>query len=229
MRAAIIAGALLLLTPMAAAAQDADYASRYNPDGDSGLPNYAGLRGSLAFTGKTSSNVATTPPTALRASFNTGGGGSVYIGTRLPYGFRLEFEGLYRYLPVGNVSANGTQLAASGHAHLGAGMANLFYDVPVPDFFFRPFLGAGIGGVYVADSGYDASGDYLKQNNMQFGYQFMGGAELPLSQSSRLTAMYRWLNVNGVHGACGTATALIMACKSDLNTQSIDLGLEMDM
>jgi hypothetical protein len=67
------------------------------PSWNSGLNGYVGLRGSLALNNNRVTTYApTSPPTAIRASFATGGGGSVYVGTRLPLNLRLELEGLYR-------------------------------------------------------------------------------------------------------------------------------------
>ncbi len=63
------------------------------PSWNSGLNGYVGLRGSLVLNNNRVTTYApTTPPTAIRASFATGGGGSVYVGTRLPLNLRLELE-----------------------------------------------------------------------------------------------------------------------------------------
>ena len=232
MRSAVALAGLLLLVPVAAAAQDDGYGYRYDPAGDSGLPAFAGLRGSYAFTGRASTTVPTAPPTPLRASFNTGGGGSVYAGVRLPAGFRVELEGLYRYLHVHNVNLgnNSADTAAGGHVNLGAPMVNLLLDMPVPDFPFRPFLGGGVGGAYVDMKAADGGGnDYLRTSNWHFAYQFLAGAQIPFNESSRLTAMYRWLAVDGTSGKCAAGGPAIQTCKSNINTQSVDLGLEMDM
>jgi opacity protein-like surface antigen len=231
MRGAIVLSALLLALPVAAAAQDA-YSDSYDPAGDSGMPRFAGLRGSLAFINYASTTVPAAPPSGLRAAFDNGGGGSVYVGARLPEGFRVELEGLYRYLPVRSVGVgnNNSDFVASGHVHLGAPMVNLLYELPVPEFPLRPFFGAGLGGAYVSGDVADGSGnDYLRMSNWHFAYQFMGGAEFALSQSSRLTAMYRWLQVDDVKSKCGISGAPTFTCATRLNTQSIDLGLEMDM
>ena len=179
-----------------------------------------------------STTVPAAPPSGLRASFDNGGGGSVYVGTRLPEGFRVELEALYRYLPVHsvNVGNTSTDSVAGGHAQMGAPMVNLLFELPVPDFPLRPFFGAGIGGAYIAADAADNGGnDYLRTSNWNFAYQFMGGAEIPLSQSSRFTAMYRWLQVGDVNSKCGVSGAASYACKARFNTQSLDLGLEMDM
>jgi len=228
MRSSIVLAALLLACPLAAAAQDA----QFEQADDSGLPRFAGLRGSFAFITVASTTVPATPPQGLRASFDNGGGGSVYVGTRLPAGFRVELEALYRYLPISSVNLGDitTDYIAGGHTHLGAPMLNLLYEVPVSDYPMRPFFGAGLGGAYIAADANDANGnDYLRTSNWHFAYQFMGGLEVPLSESSRATFMYRWLNVDDVKAKCSVGGASTLACKARFNTQSLDLGLEMDM
>jgi opacity protein-like surface antigen len=223
--------ALLCMGAAPAFGQTDGYGYAYQPDGDSGLSSFAGLRGSLAFSSGANSHVPTAPPTSLRASYNTGGGGSVYIGTRLPYGLRLEAEALYRDLPLQTATLGGTVTPAHGYASIAAPMANLFWDLPVPDFPFRPFIGAGIGAAYTSSDLRDPTNanTYLTSHKWAPAYQFMGGAEVPLSQSSRFTAMYRWLQIDGTPDSCGVSGAATMACRSNLNTQSIDLGLEMDL
>lgn len=110
-------------------------------------------------------------------------------------------------------------------------MVNLMWDVPFPDFPVRPFIGAGIGGAYVSADLRDPTNanTYLKSNNWGMAYQLMGGAEFPVTQSAHFTAMYRWLQLNDVGAACGTSGTATLSCKSNLNSQSSDLGLEMDI
>ena len=232
MRTGVVLAALLLVVPLTAAAQEDGAGDPSDSPWDSSLPRFAGLRGSFAFINSASTSVPATPPTGLRASFDNGGGGSVYVGARLPEGFRVELEGLYRYLPVHsvNVGNNSTDYVAGGHAHLGAPMVNLLFDFPVSDYPARPFIGAGLGGAYISADAADAAGnDYLRTSSWHFAYQFMGGLEFPMNETSRLTAMYRWLQVDDVNSKCGISGAASFACKARFNTQSLDLGLEMDL
>lgn len=228
MRSGVVLAALLLTCPVAALAQD----GQFEQAGDSGLPRFAGLRGSLAFLSMASTTVPATPPAGLRTSFDNGGGGSIYVGQRLPAGFRVELEGLYRYLPIRsvNVNNNTNDYVAGGHAHLGAPMVNLLFDLPVDPYPVRPFFGAGLGGAYIAADAADGAGnDYLRTSSWHFAYQFMAGLEAPINDTSRFTVLYRWLNVDDVNAKCGLSGAPTLACKTRFNTQSLDLGLEMDM
>jgi opacity protein-like surface antigen len=226
------AATLLLLVPLSAAAQDSGFGYRFEPGPDSDFPAFAGLRGSLAFATSVRTTVPTTPPTSLRASFNTGGGASVYIGMRLPYGFKAELEGLYRNQKLGSVAVNNVSASASGYGQMAAPMLNLYWDVPVSDFPVRPFIGAGIGYGWTETSlhsvGGVSTGAYLHSDNWRLTYDAMAGLEVPLSASSRVTAMYRWLGQNSAY-KCGTAGAGTSKCPADFNESSIDLGLEMDM
>ena len=223
---------LLALLAVPARAQDDGYGYHFeNEDGVSSVSAYAGLRGSFAFSDDSSASIPTSPATKLRTSYDNGGGGSFYVGTHLPWGLKLEFEGLYRYLPVSVAALNGVGTAGHGTTQIAAPMANLMWDLPLPDFPIRPFIGAGVGGAYVDSSINNQAGttNFLQTNSWQLAYDFMGGAEFPLGPTSRLTAMYRWLEVNGVTGLCGTSGAATLACRSDVNSQSVDLGLEMDL
>src|SRR5699024_6763547 len=156
---------------------------------------FAGLRGSLAFSGTTATTVPTAPAlTQLRASYNTGGGSSIYIGTRLPLRLKLEVEGMYRYLPFTHTALNGTATVAHGQAQLAAPMVNLRWDLPLGDFLIQPFIGGGIGAAYTALRLSDPSNTntYLQNKKWALAYDAMGGASLALSPTSRFTAMYRW-------------------------------------
>jgi opacity protein-like surface antigen len=196
-----------------------------------GIGGYVALRGSLAFSDHLNSNMPTTPATAMHAGYHVGGGGSLVAGAHLPYGFKVEFEGLYRYQPLNYVSLAGTATPAHGQAQIGAPMFNLLWDIPIPGFPLRPFVGAGVGAAYVATDIRDPANlnTYYKSDKWALAYQFMGGAEIPLSPSSRFTAMYRWLQIDSLTGACGASGPASLSCKAGINSQSVDLGLEMDL
>ena len=235
MRANVLAvAALTVLTALPALAQDDGYGYSFHEGMAPGtwpVQGFAGLRGSLAFSGTTATTVPTTTPTALRASYNTGGGSSIYIGTRLPLGLKLEVEGLWRYLPFDQVQLNGVRSVAHGQAQLAAPMLNLRWDLPVGDFLIQPFIGGGVGAAYADLKLTDPSNanTYLQNRKWALAYDAMGGAALALSPTSRFTAMYRWMRVDGLDSHCGTAGAPTFNCKTDLDSQSVDLGLEMDL
>ena len=71
---------------------------------------------------------------------------------------------------------------------------------------------------------------YLSGNRWNLAYSFMGGVAVPLSETSRVTAMYRWMQVRDAKHKCAVTGAVQSAClKNDINSLAVDLGLEMDL
>lgn len=200
-----------------------------DPTGNrSGLPRVAGLRGSFAFSGGVTPFVPTTPPSTLHAGLGYGGGGSVYLGQRLPFGLRLDLEGMYKYLPVNKLTPQGAgTTAASGSVQMAAPMVNLMWEMPVDyDLPFLPFVGVGGGAAYVWNDVKDSVGTRLShESHWSPAYSVMVGAAMPLSDSSRVSAMYRWMRLTDVGFRC-TNNAI---CKTGLSNSSVDLSFEMDM
>ena len=202
------------------------------PSWNSGLNGYAGLRGSLVLNNNRVTTYApTSPPTAIRASFATGGGGSIYVGTRLPLNLRLELEGLYRWQPLSQVSLAGVPVGGSGSTKIAAPMVNLLWDIPMPaDAFLQPFVGMGVGAAYTETNLFGGGNTYMRGNRWDLAYSFMGGIAVPLTESSRFTAMYRWMQVRNAGHKCAVAGTVQSAClKNDVNSLAVDLGVEMDL
>ncbi|MEI9889141.1 MAG: P44/Msp2 family outer membrane protein [Rhizomicrobium sp.] len=190
---------------------------------------YLGLRGSIVEGNDTHAVVAATD---LRAHPSTGVGGSLYAGTALGYGFRVEGELLYRHFTLDSLYAAGAPLPGrGGYTQIAAPMANVFWDPPIPEFIVRPFLGAGFGGAYVDSHLRSGTTQLFSADNWHFAYQLMAGVTLPLTQSSRLTGMYRYFRVQDASYTCTVpgVPPVVAACKADLTNQSIDLGLEFDI
>jgi OOP family OmpA-OmpF porin len=82
-----------------------------------------------------------------------GGVGSFGLGWRFGDGLRAEFEGSYRSAAIKSISTlrvNGALLPLSdqsGSLTTAAVMANVKYDIPIPDFGLpvRPYIGGGLG------------------------------------------------------------------------------------
>lgn len=193
---------------------------------------YVGLRGSMAFNGNRDTTWAPTAvPTAIRASYATGGGGSVYLGVYLPLNLRAELEALYRWQPLSTLSLGGVATPASGNTRIAAPFLNLFWDVPMPDDIgLQPFVGMGVGAAYVDTSLGDAANTYLRQNRWDLAYSFMAGLAMPLDETSRLTAMYRWMQVRDGGHRCATGGTVLSAClDNNIDSQSVDLGYQIDL
>jgi hypothetical protein len=203
------------------------------PSWNSGLNGYAGLRGSLALNNnRVTTYTPTAPTTALRASYATGAGGSIYVGTRLPLNLRLELEGLYRWQPLSRVSLDGVGIAgAEGSTKIAAPMVNLLWDIPMPaDFAVQPFVGMGVGAAYTETNVYSGANTYMRGNRWDLAYSFMGGIALPLSTSSRFTAMYRWMQVRDAGHKCAVSGTVQTIClNNNVNSMAVDLGYELDL
>ena len=204
---------------------------------DSGVSGFTGLRGSLAFQDSIRGNAVSTatPPVsgAVKINGKVGGGGSIYWGMHLPYGFRTELELLYRYVPLSNgevslsdgTSASG---AVGGYGHVLAPMLNAYWDIPLGDIGVQPFLGGGVGYAWnelgVNQIGTTTFASTIHNDSWNFSYDLMAGLSTPLSEGSRLTAMYRWLHEDINVPCSGTIT-----CSGAMNSHSVDLGLEFDL
>ena len=235
MRSGVVAAAFALLLPAAATAQDFGPPPPLPGEEDSafisGLPMTTGLRGSLAFSGDVHGTIPGSPPRGFEAKAQTGGGGSLYVGTRLPYNFKLEIEGLYRYLPLNKVDLGGPAIASDGHAHVAGPMINLLWEMPaMPGVPNTPVIGMGVGALYVASNPNDSIGTtYFRSTTWNLAYNFLTGAEFALNDTSRLSAMYSWLRVEDVRGKCGAFGVPTATCRPKLTTQSVDFGIEMDL
>jgi opacity protein-like surface antigen len=223
----LIAG-VFLLAGGAALAQPMD-----GPDGSGGPSGvYVGLRGSYAFSGNNLTTYApTTPMTQLRGSFASGGGGSIYAGTHLPLNLRLEVEGVYRYQPLSKVSLNGVATPASGYTETATPMMNLLWDIPMPlDAPIQPFVGMGVGAAYVETKAHGGGNTYISQSRWDPAYSFITGFAMPLDERSRVTAMYRWMQVRDAQHNCAVSGTVQSACLSNsVNSSAVDLGYEMDL
>jgi len=202
------------------------------PPHGSGLPYFTGLRGSFAFKDSATVHTAGAPVHAVNAKYDIGGGGSLYYGARLPMGLRVELEGLYRYQPLQNLRVDNVKAAGvHGNAQMAAPMINLLWELPVTDDIpIQPLVGMGAGAAYTSTNVNDGTNTYLKHKGWNLAYSFMAGANVPLSQSSRFSAMYRWMQVRDVQYGCAATGAILGGCyKTNVNSQGIDLGLEMDL
>jgi opacity protein-like surface antigen len=238
--------ALLLLSALPAAAQPIEADPNWQapppeapPPPDEAGPDwtngraYVALRGSYALNANSSTTWApTAPPTAIRASYATGGGGSLALGAHLPLNLRLELEALYRWQPISRLAVGGVPTAAGGSNRIAAPMLNLFWDVPVPDDYLglQPFVGMGVGAAYNDTNIYGGGNTYSRQSRWDLAYSFMAGLTLPMSDSSRISAMYRWMQLRDAGHKCAAGGTVQSVClDNSVSSSSVDLGLEMDL
>lgn len=227
-RKALIMGLLL------AAAAPALLASSFaQPDSDgitSGV--YAGLRGSYAANGNHVTTWAPPAPmTQLRGSLASGGGASVVVGTHLPLNLRAEVEGMYRYQSLSKFTLNGVQTAAGGHSQNAGAMLNVLWDIPMGiDAPVQPFVGMGVGAIHTDLDISSPGNTYMHQSRWEPTYSFMTGLALPLDETSRLTAMYRWMRTINTPHSCAVSGTIQTNCVSNpISSGAVDLGFEMEL
>lgn len=217
MRLTVAAALALICVSTAVSAQD-----NYS-DGRDGSNSFTGLRGSLDFDGHLSSKDGS--GNSIKADTGAGGGASIFWGWRLPYGFKTELEVLYRARPLTTATFNGTSAPIDGHANTAGPMVNLYWTPQIGDIGVRPFIGGGLGYLWnqteVKSVGGITAG---KDNSWHFGYDLMAGLSIPMSASTRLTGMYRWL-----HEDIGVNCGATVSCSAGASSSSVDLGFEMDL
>ena len=220
---------LALMAGMGTAlADETPWGYPYDPMGDSGLGGYAGLRGSLAWSDDIT---ATSGTNSTSAAQDMGYGGSFFMGKNIQIsdliGLRVEGEALFRISNARGLTVNGASIPHKGRTTLAAPMLNLYWDMPVPSFPVRPFIGGGIGAAWVNSEISSGGLNVLTSRTWNLAYQFMAGAMFPISQGSRLTAMYRMFRVDDVGMTCHSP--VYAKCKSNLSSNSVDIGFEMDI
>jgi opacity protein-like surface antigen len=215
---------LLCISGAAASAQPDDFS-----DSTSGASGMAGLRGSLAFNNTISAHDNLTPQDTVKANSHVGGGGSFYWGTRLPYGFKVELELLFRAASLDKGTVNGTTGELRGYTDMAGPMANAYWYAPVGDNLLglHPFIGGGVGYLW-NEAGLDnvagTSFPTVRDDDWRLAYNVMVGASFALNDNSRMTAMYRWLHEDiGINCNSG------IKCSGGFSSPSVDLGLEFDL
>lgn len=87
-------------------------------------------------------------------TFNTGFALNGAVGYRLPCNFRTEFEGSYFNNDFDTYQAAGsTKKKAGGTSGVTALFGNLYYDVPLGQSRFAPYVGFGVGSYKVSVQG----------------------------------------------------------------------------
>ena len=106
--------------------------------------------------------------------------------------FRPEFEIAYRRNTVDKVSGAGAG-TPTGNFDSVAFMGNLFYDFQTQSGV-TPYLGAGIGGVFIGanNAGRVFGGNLFNNQPFEFAYQGIAGLSYELSERWDLTADYRY-------------------------------------
>lgn len=183
---------------------------------------YIALRGSFAFAEDAETRISGVP---LRASLDTGWGVSGAFGNEFGP-VHLEFEGVYRGFATDRIINNGVATAAAADLALMAPMANVIVDLPLDDYMLgstvRPYIGAGIGGVYAQLHPTVGGSPLIEDDSWGFAYQFMGGVAIPVMNNVTMRMGYRYFAAPNVkfHAAGGAPF------KTDLEVHSVDIGFD---
>jgi opacity protein-like surface antigen len=203
---------------------------------------YLGLRGSYVQTdgGSTQGSVFFDFDEEYADGFAAG----IFMGWVVDENFRLEIEGTYRSADLEEVTVvrddlflntPGTVIAVGGDAQAGAVMTNLYYDLHFFDGAILPWIGAGVGGVFV-DYQIDAlipdplnpPTTYLvgaKDTTWVFGYQFMAGITFPIAEGTSMSVSYRYFQTQDFVYVDPTGEEF----ETDLTQQSIDVALQFHL
>jgi OOP family OmpA-OmpF porin len=120
-----------------------------------------------------------------RLHFNRGFEAGVVGGYSFMNGWRPEVELSYRRNPL-------TDAFTSTHDMADGALANLWYDIKMPDGLFsvvHPYLGGGAGAVRFNDDGVLPNHTY----NTEFGYQAGGGVGFDVTPNLTISLDYRHL------------------------------------
>lgn len=142
--------------------------------------------------------VETHSPALSPAKTDARGGGDIAGALGYRYGnFRVEGEILYGRNNVERIRFSGGGGEMSGYYDLWGATVNFFYDIPT-GARFRPYLGAGMGGVLFEAHDITLPGfPPTNGRNRLFAYKLMAGVSGALSDRWRLLLGYRLLGLGG--------------------------------
>lgn len=229
-RALAVAGAAAFTVPVAA---EPDIA-------------YLGLRGSYVATedGSTTGSLFFDFDEEYDGGFAAG----VFAGWILDESFRFEIEGTFRHADLKRVvilrddffaplvTIAGDAIAVGGDAQTGAAMTNLYYDFNFLDGAILPWIGAGVGGVFVDYSIVAIIEDpnsppdpYVlfdaNDNTWVFGYQLMAGVTFGVGEGTSMSVSYRFFQTEDFEYADASGEVF----KTDLTQHSVDLALQFHL
>lgn len=145
-----------------------------------------------AFDVETSSPILSPGKTETKRGFGLEGG----LGYR--YGdFRMEGELLYSRNDADRVRFVGGGGEVSGYYDMQGATLNFFYDVPT-GLRFRPYLGAGLGGLRIEARDITLAGfPPTRGSSSVFAYKLMAGVSCEFAEAWRLLLGYRFMGTGG--------------------------------
>jgi opacity protein-like surface antigen len=213
---------------------------------------YLGLRGSFVMTdsGSTKGSMFFDYDEEYE---DDGYGVGIFMGWVVNDNFRFEVEGTYRYANLDTVTMvrddffippdylvtdniAGQVIDVGGDAESGAVMGNVYYDIHAFDGAVLPWIGAGVGGVFVdyqIDAAIPDPLDPLatvvlfdaKDNTWVFGYQFMAGVTFPIDEGVSMSFSYRFFQTEDFT----YVDVLGEEFKTDLTHHNFDLAIQFHL
>lgn len=163
------------------------------------------------------------------ASFETGFSLGGAVGCRLPASFRAEFEGSYFYNAADTLQAKGaTELNGDGFVEAEALFGNIYYDIPLGQSRFTPYVGVGVGSYKVAVRG--LTNDELREwkvpavtedSSWTSAWQARIGTNIALNKQVDMLVGYRYLH-GSTMDIVGTDGTVI---HPNLRLHNLELGL----
>jgi len=114
-------------------------------------------------------------------------------GTRFVGHLRAELALSYREADVKEVKSGAVTLDGAGQVGTFATFVNAYYDL-LPDAAINPFVGAGLGfAVIRVDSDAGANVLVVDDTSVEFAWNVLAGAEVPVGDRVALSVAYRYL------------------------------------
>lgn len=139
---------------------------------------------------------------------------------------RAEVELSYRQSDVDNHKIGGTSLTnPGGESSALALMANGYYDFKTVTKV-TPYIGAGVGIAKVKADGYDGNGisNIIDDQDTVLAYQFIAGAEYPISANTSVTGEYRYFATDDADVTTNAGGAV--NTDINFNSHSVLVGLK---
>lgn len=143
---------------------------------------------------------------------------------------RGEIQYAYRRVDIENVSASGVVLPnASGEFEVAGFYANGYFDF-VAAGPLSPYVGFGLGGVYVDVEVESGDGVFFQDADTVFSWQAMGGASLRLGSNAEVFGQYTYYataktryNANAV-AVTTTGDVVVVTEGGQVPTEDFDIG-----
>jgi opacity protein-like surface antigen len=210
---------------------------------------YLGLRGSYVVAEE--SQARSEPPAGLLdydAEFDNGFGAGLFMGWVMDENFRFEIEGMYRNTNFDTATVvredsgvpyalPGDVISIGGDVQSYSAMANLYYDLHVFEGSVLPWIGAGIGGVFLDYSVVGSVVDPLNpppatyplfdagSTSWVFGYQFMAGVTFPIADAISMAVGYRFFQTQDIEYSNPAGEEY----ETDVTLHSVDVALQFHL